>query len=114
MQRVIPEIYDLLFKLEPAIKDFFYKKIGKNMLPEYKNQVSVSFKQDRITMPKLEEMAELNYQSSTCECSHLIDSLKGRKIFDAVCHAGTMTEVRETMKIEKAGKFEKKLKGVRI
>ena len=37
MQRVIPEIYDLLFKLEPAIKDFFYKKIGKNILPEYKN-----------------------------------------------------------------------------
>ena len=70
-------------------------------------------KKGGTVIPKPEEMAELNYQSSTCECSHLIDSLKGRNIFDAVCHTGTMTEVRERMKIEKAGNFEKILKGIR-
>ena len=47
-------------------------------------------------------MAQLNYLSSTCECGHLIDSLKGREMFDAVCHTGTMKEVRERMKVEKA------------
>ena len=34
-------------------------------------------------------------------------------MFDVVCHTGTMKEVREMMKVEKAGKFEKTLKGVR-
>ena len=57
-------------------------------------------------------MTELNNQSSTCECSHLINSLKGREIFDAVCRTGTMKEVRVRMKVEKAGKFEETLKGV--
>ena len=70
-------------------------------------------KKGGTVIPKPEEMAELNYQSSTCECSHLIDSLKGREMFDAVCHTGTMKEVRERMKVEKVGKFEKVLNGIR-
>ena len=34
-------------------------------------------------------------------------------MFDAVCHTGTMKEVRERMKVEKMGKFEKTLKDIR-
>ena len=74
--------------------------------------MSVSIKQGGPTIPKPEEMAELNYKASICECSHLIDSLKGREMFDAVCHTGTMKEVRERMKVEKMGKFEKTLKDI--
>ena len=81
----------------------------KHSPPEYRNWVSVSIKQDGTAILKPEETAELNYQSSICECSHLIDSLKGREVFDAVCHTGTMKEVREMMKVEKVGKFEKTL-----
>ena len=54
-------------------------------------------KKGGTVIPKPEEMAELNYQSSTCECSHLIDSLKGRETFEAMCHTCTMKEVRERM-----------------
>ena len=85
----------------------------KHSPPEYRNWVSVSIKQGGTTIPKPEEMAELNYQSSTCEYSHLIDSLKVRDMFDAVCHTVTMKEVREMMKAEKVRNFEKTLKGVR-
>ena len=53
-------------------------------------------------------MVELINQSSTCECSHFIDSLKGRKMFDAVYHTGTIKELRERMKVWEGRKiFEK-------
>ena len=61
--------------------------------------MSVSIKQGGTSIPKPEEMVELNYQSPNCECSHLIDSLKGREMFDAVCHTDTMIKVRERMKV---------------
>ena len=46
-------------------------------------------------------MADLNYLASTCECSYLLDALKGKEIFDPVYHATTMKEVREEMKKKK-------------
>ena len=46
-------------------------------------------------------MVDLNYLASTCECSHLLDALKGKEIFDPVYHATTMKEVREEMKKKK-------------
>ena len=63
--------------------------------------MSVSIKQGGPTIPKPEEMAELNYKASICECSHLIDSLKEREVFDGACHTSTMKEVREMMKVER-------------
>ena len=114
MQRAIRGTSGLFSKLESTIKYcFFHKLFGEYIPPEYRDQVSVSIKQGGTAIPKPEEMAELNYQQSTCECSYFIDSLKGREVFDVVCHTGTMKEVREMMKVEKAGKFEKTLKGVR-
>ena len=46
-------------------------------------------------------MADLSYLASTCECSHLLDALKGKEIFDPVYHTATMKEVREEMKKKK-------------
>ena len=46
-------------------------------------------------------MADLNYLASTCECSHLLDALKGKENFDPVYHNATMKEVREEMKKKK-------------
>ena len=46
-------------------------------------------------------MADLNYLASTCECSHLLDVLKEKGIFDPVYHTATMKEVREEMKKKK-------------
>ena len=73
----------------------FHKLFGDTILPEYSNWVSVSIKQAQggTAIPKAEKMVELNYQSSTCECSQ-----NGRGIFDDVCHTGTMKEVWERMK----------------
>ena len=45
-----------------------------------------------------EEMADLSYLASTCECSHLLNALKGKEMFDPVYHTATMKEVREEMK----------------
>ena len=49
-----------------------------------------------------EEMADLNYLASSCECSHLLDALKGYEDFDPVYHTATMKDVRE-MKKKKFG-----------
>ena len=46
--------------------------------------MSVSIKLGGTTIPKPEEKADLNYLVSTCECSHLIDALKGKESFDPV------------------------------
>ena len=46
--------------------------------------MSVSILQDGTTIPKPEQIAELNYQPSTCECSHLIGLLKGMELFDPI------------------------------
>ena len=40
-------------------------------------------------------MVDLNYLASTYECSHLLDSLKGKEDFDPVHQTATMKEVRE-------------------
>ena len=46
-------------------------------------------------------MADTIYLASTCECSHLLDALKGKEDFDPVYHTATMKEVREEMKKKK-------------
>ena len=50
---------------------------------------------------KVREMAGLNYLASTYECSHLLDSLKGKEVFDMVHHTAIVKEVREEMKQKK-------------
>ena len=76
-------------------KRFFYNFFGENIPAKYRDWVSVSIKKDGTTIPKLEEMVELNYKASTCEYSRLIDSLKERDAFDGACH----TIVRKLMKV---------------
>ena len=61
--------------------------------------MSVSIRQEGGTViPKLEEMIDLIYIASTCECSYLLDALKGEELFDPAYHTATMNEVREEMK----------------
>ena len=48
----------------------------------------------------------LNDRVSTCECRHSIDSLKGGKSFDHVCHSATMKEMREEIRRLKAEKVD--------
>ena len=108
MQRVIPGISASFFRLESTIKDcFFLKLFGENIPPEYRDWVSTSIKQGGTAIPKPEEMAELNYKASTCECSHLIDSLKEREVFDGACHTSTMKGMRKMMTVEKAEKLKR-------
>ena len=57
----------------------------------------MSIKKGGTTIPKPEEMADLSYLASTCECSHLLNALKGKEMFDPVNHTATMKEVREEM-----------------
>ena len=46
-------------------------------------------------------MAYLNHLASTCECSHLLDSLKGKEIFNPVFHSETLKEVRVEIRKKK-------------
>ena len=74
---------------------FFSKLFGeKKILPQLRNWVSVPIKQGGTAIPKPEEMTDLDYQASKCECSHLLDSLKNREMFDFVCHTNTTAAVR--------------------
>ena len=61
----------------------------------------MSIKKGGNAIAKPEERANLNYLASACECSHLLDALKGKEIFDPVYHTATMKEVREEMKKKK-------------
>ena len=63
--------------------------------------MNVSIRQGGTTIPKLEEMVDLNYLESTCECSNLLNTLKGKEVFDPVYHTATMKEVREEMNKKK-------------
>ena len=75
--------------------------------------MSLLIKQGGTVIPKLEKIVELNYKASTYEYSHLIGSLNGREFFDSAYHTGMMKKMSTMIKVEKAGKFEKILKGVR-
>ena len=86
---------------------FFSKLFGETIFPQTRTRVSVPIRQGRTAIPKPEEMVDLKYQASTCECSHLIDSLKGREMFDAACHTNTMASVRARIKEEKLAKADK-------
>ena len=57
-------------------------------------------------------MADLNYLASTCECSHLLDALKGKEDFDPVYHTATMKEVRKEMKKKKLASSDDVLRKV--
>ena len=105
---MVPNIGPLFTKLENTIfKKFFSKLFGeKNILPQLRNWVSVPIKKGGIAIPKPEEMSDLNYQASTCECSHLLDSLKNREIFDSACHTNTMAVVRARIKGEMVAKVD--------
>ena len=52
------------------------------------------------------EMADLNYLASSCECSHLLDSLKGKETFDPVYHSKTLKEVRVEIRKKKTERSE--------
>ena len=54
-------------------------------------------------------MTDLNYQVSTCECSHLFDSLKHREMF----YTDAMVAVRVRIKEEKRMKADKILDGLK-
>ena len=56
----------------------FHKLFGEYIPPTYKNWATVAIKQGEIAIPNPEEIVELDYQSSTRECSHIINSLKER------------------------------------
>lgn len=93
IQRVVSNIGDLSSRLKSAIKANFSQKYWR---------LYVSIKQGETTIPKQEVIVEFNNYSSTCECSHFIDPLKVRKIFDAIYHKEKIKEIKGRMKIEKA------------
>ena len=75
--------------------------------------MSVPIKQGGTAIPKPEKMTDLNYQASKCECSHLLDSLKNREMFDFACHTNTMAAVRARIKEEKVVKADIILEGLK-
>ena len=104
VQRVVPNIRPLFMKLEDTISNLFQSKLfGEKILPQIRNGVRVQIRQGGTIIPKREEMIDLNYQASTYECSHLIDSRKNREFFDTACYTNTMTPVRARIK-KKGGK----------
>ena len=94
VQRVVPNIANLFSGLEESIlTSFFHNLFGEKFPTHYRSWVSVSIRQGGTAIPKPEEMVDLNYLASTCECSHLLDSLKGKEDFDPVHHTATTKEV---------------------
>ena len=59
------------------------------------------------------EIADLNYLTSTCECSHLLDSLKGKDKFDLGFHSETLKEVRAEIRKKKTTNSEILLKKIK-
>ena len=68
--------------------------------------MSVAIKQGGTTIPKLEEMVDLIYIVSTCDYSHLLDSLKGKETFDPIFHSETLKEIRVEIRKKKADSSE--------
>ena len=99
IQKVIPNIANLFSSLKASIHtSFFHTLFGEEIPTHYRSWVSVSIKKGGTVIPKPEEMVDLNYLASTCDCSHLLDALKEKEIFDHVYNTATMKEVREKRK----------------
>ena len=75
-------------------KSFLCQLFGEEIPTQYKSWVSVAIKQGGTAIPKPVEIADLNYLASTCECSHLLESFKGKDKFDPIFHSETLKEVR--------------------
>ena len=107
VQRVVPNIGTLFSNLETSItKSFFCQLFGEEIPSQYRSWVSVPIKQGGTAIPKPMEMADLNYLASSCECSHLLDSLKGKETFDPVYHSKTLKEVRVEIRKKKTERSE--------
>ena len=68
--------------------------------------MSVAIKQGESTIPKLEAMVDLIYLVSTCECSHLLDSLKGKETFDPIFYSEILKEISVEIRKKKADSSE--------
>ena len=107
VQRVVPNIGSLFKKLEISIdKSFFCQLFGEEIHTQYRSWVSVAIKQGETAIPKPVDMADLNYLASTCECNHLLNSLKGKDKIDPVFHSETLKEVRVEIRKKKTANSE--------
>ena len=66
-----------------------------------------------MAIPKPDEDADLNHQTSVCQTAHLIDCLKGKAEFDHVYHNQLMTSVRAESKDRKRSASEENLSKVK-
>jgi len=104
---VVPNIGTLFNTLEVSIDESFVQQLfGEEIPTQYRSWVSVAIKQGGTTIPKPVEMVDPNYLASTCECSHLLDSLKGKEKFDPVFHSETLKEVMAEIRTKKADNLE--------
>lgn len=68
---MVPKIGTLFLKLEKIIHIFFFGKLfGEEISTHFRSWASVTIKKGGTTFPKPDEIVDLNYQSSPCECSH--------------------------------------------
>ena len=111
---MVPNIGTLLSKLEASITKSFFCKLFDEAIPsQYRSCVSVHIKQGGTTIRKPMEMVHLNYLVSSCECSHLLNSLKEKETFDPVYQSKTLKEVRVEIrkkKTERSKIFLEKIK----
>ena len=99
---MVPNISILFKKLELSIDLKKNQQLfGEEFPAHYRYRVSVTVKQDGTIIPKLKEMVDRNYQASMCECSYLLDSVKGNQKIGSVFHSETLKEVRVEIRRKK-------------
>ena len=90
----MPNLNELFGQLENKIITFLNKLLGSIVTSTLRTWTSVPIKLGRTAMPNPTTTRSQNYQTSVCQCSHLLQALKGRVQFDNFRHKECVIEVR--------------------
>ena len=115
LQRVMPGISGFFEGVEAAVSGVFFTSLfGDQITSTTRSWSSAPIKMGRMAIPKPDEDADLNHQTSVCQTAHLKECLKGRAKLDHVYHNQLMTSVRAESKDRKRSASEENLHRVKV
>lgn len=92
--RVLPNIQDSFTDIESTITAFLSAIFGSEIDGTTRNWTSVPIRDGGMAIPKPKDMANLNFKTSQCQCTHLIQALTNKTPFDLIFHQQTIAAVR--------------------
>lgn len=101
LQCVLPNIQDSFDDIESTITTFLSAIFGSEITSTTRDWTSAPIRDGGVAIPKPKDASNLNFITSQCQCTHLIQSLTTKTPFDLIFHEQTITAVRAEHQIRK-------------